>query len=156
MNGYLAKGLRLRGLVRDLARNMAMVAVLTVAATATAAAQGYSQEQERLCTPDAMRLCSHEIPNIERITTCMVMKKRELSPGCRSVFTAGQQAKARPAARPRVAAVGPDGNPVPRRVARPARAKPTTASTGSKAAAAPKTVRPAAKKPAAKPEAGKS
>lgn len=151
MNGHLtATGLRLR------LRDMAIVAALLVAATATAAAQGYTQEQERLCTPDAMRLCSHEIPSIDRITACMVMKKRELSPGCRSVFTAGQQAKARPAARPRVAAVGPDGNPMPRRAARPARAKSTTASSTPRTATTPKAARPAVKKPAPKPEAGKS
>lgn len=46
----------------------------------------YSAEQQRLCTGDAMRLCSSEIPSIDRITACMVQKRAALSAGCRSVF----------------------------------------------------------------------
>jgi hypothetical protein len=52
----------------------------------TTVSYGYSAEQQRLCTGDAMRLCSSEIPSIDRITACMVQKRASLSAGCKSVF----------------------------------------------------------------------
>jgi hypothetical protein len=52
----------------------------------TTAASAYTQEQQQLCTPDAMRLCSDTIPDIERTTACMIAKQSQLSDGCRSVF----------------------------------------------------------------------
>lgn len=138
-------------------RDWVIAAVLTVAASATASAQSYTAEQERLCTPDAMRLCSHEIPSVERITLCMAQKKRQLSPGCRAVFNAGpQQAKARPrVSRPQVASTTPGAPKASSpKAARPKAARPATASAAPKAAA-PRVARPA-KKPAPKPDAGKS
>ena len=63
-----------------------------VAATAlafglmTTASFAYTQEQQQLCTGDAMRLCSSEIPDVDRVTACMIAKQSQLSDGCRSVF----------------------------------------------------------------------
>jgi hypothetical protein len=52
-----------------------------------AASQAFTQEdQRRLCTGDVFRLCSSEIPNVERITACMRRQRASLSDGCRSVF----------------------------------------------------------------------
>jgi hypothetical protein len=48
--------------------------------------EAYSPEQEQACTGDAMRLCSPYIPDVDRITVCMVQKKSQLSPGCRAHF----------------------------------------------------------------------
>jgi catabolite regulation protein CreA len=63
------------------------IAVLALVASAGAAsAQTYSADQQRLCTSDAMRLCSSEIPDVERVTVCMRRQKTSLSDGCRSVF----------------------------------------------------------------------
>lgn len=39
-----------------------------------------------MCSGDAMRLCSSEIPDIPRITACMVRQKAHVSPGCRAVM----------------------------------------------------------------------
>jgi hypothetical protein len=39
-----------------------------------------------MCTGDAFRLCSSEIPNIPKITACMIKKKNDLSAGCRTVM----------------------------------------------------------------------
>jgi hypothetical protein len=50
------------------------------------AAYAYSAEAQQMCTSDAFRLCSSEIPNIPRITACMVQHKSELSAGCRAVM----------------------------------------------------------------------
>ncbi len=46
----------------------------------------YTQEQEQACTGDAFRLCGSDIPNVDRITACMMRNKSQLTPGCRAVF----------------------------------------------------------------------
>jgi hypothetical protein len=46
----------------------------------------YTQEEQQACQPDAFRLCSSEIPDIDRVTACMVAKKSQLSPECRRFF----------------------------------------------------------------------
>ena len=60
-------------------------------------AQAYSQEQEQMCTGDAMRLCSSEIPDVDRVTACMVQKRAQLSDGCKAVFHYVPPAVATPA-----------------------------------------------------------
>ena len=52
------------------------------------AADAYTQEQEAMCTNDAFRVCSSEIPDVERVTACMVRNKSQLSAGCRAVMDA--------------------------------------------------------------------
>jgi len=44
------------------------------------------EDQRRLCTPDAFRLCSSEIPDRERVIACMRRQRHNLSPECRAVF----------------------------------------------------------------------
>ncbi len=44
------------------------------------------EDQQRLCTPDVLRLCSSEIPDRPRIIACMMHKRGQLSAECRSVF----------------------------------------------------------------------
>jgi hypothetical protein len=39
------------------------------------------------CRGDALRLCSGEIPNRERISTCLLGGKAVLSPDCQTMFT---------------------------------------------------------------------
>jgi hypothetical protein len=57
------------------------------AALLPTASQAFTEEdQRRLCTGDVMRLCSAEIPDVERITACMRRQRANLSEGCRSVF----------------------------------------------------------------------
>jgi hypothetical protein len=46
----------------------------------------FSPEAQQMCSGDAMRLCSNEIPDIPRITACMVRNKSQVSPGCRAVM----------------------------------------------------------------------
>ncbi len=57
-----------------------------------AAAQG-SLEARQACTPDAMRLCGDLIPDVAKVTRCMVAKKRFVSPACRMAM--GHERKAR-------------------------------------------------------------
>jgi hypothetical protein len=51
-----------------------------------AAAQG-TPEQRQACQPDAMRLCSEFVPDVDRITACMIKNRIRLSPPCRAVFS---------------------------------------------------------------------
>jgi hypothetical protein len=66
----------------------------------TTVSQAYSPEQEQMCTGDAMRLCSSEIPDVERVTACMVRQQASLSPGCKAVFHKDTPAAAAVAATP--------------------------------------------------------
>ena len=50
------------------------------------AANAYTDDQARLCTNDAFRLCGDKIPDIEQVTLCMRAQKTSLSEGCKSVF----------------------------------------------------------------------
>jgi len=79
-----------------------------------AAGQTYTPEQEQACTGDAFRLCSSEIPDVGRVTACMVAKKSELSPPCRAQFG--------PDPEPREAAARPAGRPIVIRPATPRKA----------------------------------
>ncbi|HWZ37190.1 MAG TPA: hypothetical protein VNY08_02680 [Bradyrhizobium sp.] len=63
--------------------------VLAIALTASLISSqsfAFSSEAQQMCTGDAFKLCSSEIPNIPAITACMFKHKAELSPGCRAVM----------------------------------------------------------------------
>jgi hypothetical protein len=60
----------------------------------TTVCQAYTLEQQQMCSGDAMRLCSSEIPNVERITACMQRQREYLSDGCKAVFEADAPAAA--------------------------------------------------------------
>ena len=50
------------------------------------AAQAYTPEQQQACTGDAFRLCGDAIPDVDRVTVCMIRNRSLLSPGCRVYF----------------------------------------------------------------------
>ncbi|PSO21391.1 hypothetical protein [Bradyrhizobium sp. MOS003] len=58
----------------------------TALALQTSPGLAFSSEAQQMCTGDAMRLCSSEIPDIPRVRACMVQKRAEVSPGCRAVM----------------------------------------------------------------------
>src|SRR5438477_6836663 len=84
-----------------------MLATALSVATWSTAGQAYTPEQEQACTGDAFRLCSSDIPDVERVTACMARNKSQLSPGCRAQFrsdpepsaAAGAPTSIRPVAR---------------------------------------------------------
>jgi hypothetical protein len=43
-------------------------------------------EQQQACFVDAITFCSSEIPDVQRITACMVRNIDRLSPRCRAQF----------------------------------------------------------------------
>jgi hypothetical protein len=59
----------------------------SLAPTPAVAQNRGTPEQQQACQPDAMRLCSEFIPDVDRITACMVKNKVRLSPPCRAVFS---------------------------------------------------------------------
>jgi hypothetical protein len=78
-----------------------MTVVLVSASMLPAIAWAYTAEQEQACSGDALRLCSAEIPDVERITACMARHRAELSPPCQAQFASPPE--------PGVAADPPDG-----------------------------------------------
>jgi hypothetical protein len=64
-----------------------VVAVTAMLHTTTGFALG-TEEQRAACTPDVFRLCSSEIPSVDRIVACLKAKKNDLSTGCKAVFNA--------------------------------------------------------------------
>jgi hypothetical protein len=99
-------------------------AAALLASMSPAASQNYTAEQQQACSGDAMRLCGAFVPDVDRITVCMIQNKSQLSPGCRVFFR-------------------PDPEPV---VARKRSAKPETAGK-------PAGGQPSKPKKAAKPAA---
>jgi hypothetical protein len=50
------------------------------------ASHAFSPEAQQMYTGDAFCLCSSEIPNVSKITACMMRQRASLSPGCRTVM----------------------------------------------------------------------
>jgi hypothetical protein len=48
-------------------------------------------EQQMACTPDVWRLCSGQIPDVDRIVACLRQNTPQLSDGCRAVFASNNQ-----------------------------------------------------------------
>lgn len=61
------------------------IAIPAVGLSATSGL-AFSSEAQQMCTGDAMRLCSNEIPDVPRVTACMHRKRAQISPGCRAVM----------------------------------------------------------------------
>jgi hypothetical protein len=45
-------------------------------------------DQQLACTPDVFRLCSSEIPDVNRIVACLRQNTPQLGDACRAVFEA--------------------------------------------------------------------
>jgi hypothetical protein len=62
------------------------------------AGRAYTPEQQQACSGDAFRLCGPEIPDVDRVTVCMIRNKAQLSPACRVFFRPGPESEPAPAA----------------------------------------------------------
>jgi hypothetical protein len=105
-----------------------MLATALSASMLPTAGRAYTAEQQQACTGDAFRLCSSEIPDVDRITACMITNKSQLSPECRVFFrseppvtpaAAGQPLRIRPATSRRLVRAKP------RKAQRPVKPGPT-------------------------------
>ena len=59
---------------------------VSISALSSTSSFAFSAEAQSMCTSDAFRLCSSEIPNIPKITACMMKHRSDLSAGCRTVM----------------------------------------------------------------------
>jgi hypothetical protein len=73
-----------------------LAAAFSLATGASAQALQISAEQRASCTPDALRLCSSEIPDIARVTACMKANRANLSQRCQATFASVETTKATP------------------------------------------------------------
>ncbi len=65
---------------------LALTVAASVCALSSTSGFAFSAEAQQMCTGDAFRLCSSEIPNIPKITACMIKQRANLSSGCRTVL----------------------------------------------------------------------
>jgi hypothetical protein len=77
--------------IRFTRRLGAIIAASCALAILPHAGHAYSGDQQQACTGDAFRLCSSEIPDVDRITACMIRNKSQLSPECRAFFRPGPE-----------------------------------------------------------------
>jgi hypothetical protein len=68
----------------DTSLALGFAAIISIVSTTSSFA--FSAEAQQQCTGDAFRLCSSEIPNIPKITACMMKHRSDLSVGCRAVM----------------------------------------------------------------------
>ena len=78
----------------------AALAIALFVSAGSTPAFAYTQEQQQACTPDAMRLCGNFVPDVDRITACMIENKSQLSPECRRFFRSDPEPGERAAGRP--------------------------------------------------------
>jgi hypothetical protein len=86
MTASFTSKLRQAGLVLAIALTTSLISSQSFA---------FSSEAQQMCTGDAFKLCSSEIPNIPAITACMFKHKAELSAGCRAVMDKELAAKSK-------------------------------------------------------------
>jgi len=78
MTQFLTKTMRKAGVM--------LVVAISLSAVASTSSHAFSAEAQKMCTGDALRLCSSEIPDVSAITACMLKKRANLSVGCRTVM----------------------------------------------------------------------
>jgi hypothetical protein len=69
----------------SLRASVAALGLTLVCASGAVAAPG-TDAQRAACTPDVFRLCSSDIPNVERIVACLKRERPRLSTACQQVF----------------------------------------------------------------------
>ena len=106
--------------MQQLVLGLAISAGGAVAAQNAAIAEEYrgTWEQQMACTPDVMRLCGDQIPDVNRIVACLRQNTALLGSSCRAVFESNaseQQARQAPPRGPQqqVAPRARTGQPVP-------------------------------------------
>jgi hypothetical protein len=65
---------------------LVLACAASFSALSASASLAFSAEAQQMCTGDAFRLCSSEIPDVAAITACMMKQRARLSAGCRTVM----------------------------------------------------------------------
>ena len=75
--------------ILGMAKSSRLLATALAVLVLPTAAEAYTPEGQQACTGDAFRLCSAEIPNVDRVRACLHRNKAQLSPGCRGFISPG-------------------------------------------------------------------
>jgi hypothetical protein len=78
---------------------LAFVSILAALSTSAAIA-ATRDEQTAACKGDAIRFCASEIPNEQKITSCMKANRDKLSPKCKAMFKQPASDKRKKAVKP--------------------------------------------------------
>lgn len=71
---------------------IALTCVIAIATVATADEYRGTFAERMACTPDVFRLCSSEMPDVNRIVACLKQNEQQLGGPCRAVFESNAQA----------------------------------------------------------------
>jgi hypothetical protein len=77
------------------------------------ASRAYTPEEQQACSDDAFRLCSADIPDVDRVTVCMIRNKSQLSPRCRVFFRPDPEEAITPVAAGRPLSIRPASSKKP-------------------------------------------
>jgi len=83
------------------------LATMLAAVTVPSLGHAYTAEEQQACSGDAFRLCSTEIPDVDRVTVCMIRNKAQLNPDCRRFFRNDPEPAATPVAAGRPLSIKP-------------------------------------------------
>src|SRR3981081_1746414 len=77
---------------------LGLVTTIGIAATGPAWSEEYrgNWEQQMACTPDVMRLCGDQIPDVNRIVACLRQNTPSLGNSCRAIFESSASAEQQP------------------------------------------------------------
>ena len=84
-----------------------MLATALAFSMLSSVANAYTPEQQQACTDDALRLCGADVPDVDRVTACMVRNKSQLTPGCRAYFRSDPEPQVSAAAAGRPLSIKP-------------------------------------------------
>lgn len=90
-------------------QRFAPVLALAMLAAPLQSAFAFSLEAQFQCSGDAYRLCSSQVPDVEKITACMKQQRELLSAGCRTVMERDEAAAGLQASRSRAQDPAPAG-----------------------------------------------
>jgi hypothetical protein len=78
--------------------SLGLATIVAIAAASPAWSEEYrgTWEQQMACTPDVMRLCGDQIPDVNRIVACLRQNTPSLGNSCRAVFESSASAEQQP------------------------------------------------------------
>jgi hypothetical protein len=83
---FIAPGGVMVAVQSGISRACFMLAIALSLSFLSTISHAYTPEQQQACSGDAFRLCGDAIPDVGRVTACMMARKSQLSSGCRVFF----------------------------------------------------------------------
>lgn len=81
--------------------HLALAVASALVAFVPASSLAQSQEEQQACMNDAFTVCSHAIPDRDRVAACLAQNINRISAGCRMVMARYSKPSAAPARRGR-------------------------------------------------------